>query len=244
MRLAELVDAVTRVHATNKKSEKVRILADTLFLARARGIGPTALSYRIAPPSQSRSRLESHSTGGGRRILGGTFGITEVDDAINRLAGEQGAGSTERRATEIGRLFSRATVDERCFLSQLLIGEIRQGALEGLLLEAIARATHLPPSDVRHASLFVPSVGVLARAALEEGAIGIGRFSLGLFTPVAPMSANSAEDVGEALNRLEEAAWEYKLDGARIQVHKGDDEVRIFTRQLQNVTQRLPEIVE
>jgi DNA ligase-1 len=246
MRLAQLVDAVTWVRATNKKSEKVRILADTLLLARAHeielaafylcgslpqgkiGVGWSLIQQSVAVGESSAEPLT----------------LQNVDDAISRLAGEQGAGSTERRAAELGRLFSRATAVERGFLSQLLIGEIRQGAVEGLLLEAIAKAAHLPPSDIRQASMFVSSIGALARAALEERAIGIGRFSLRLFTPVAPMLANSAEDVREALSRLEEAAWEYKLDGARIQVHKGGDEVKIFTRQLQDVTQRLPEIVE
>lgn len=246
MRLAELVDAVTRVRATNKKSEKVRILTDTLLLAHAREIELVAFYLSGSLPQGKTgvgwSLIQQALTGGESSVEPLT--LHDVDDAISRLAGEQGAGSTERRGAELGRLFSRATAEERRFLSQLLIGEIRQGALEGLLLEAIARAAHLPPSDVRQASMFVPSVGVLARAALEEGAMGIGRFSLRLFTPVAPMLANSAEDVEEALNRLEEAAWEYKLDGARIQVHKGGDEVRIFTRQLQDVTQRLPEIVE
>ena len=246
MRLVELVDTVTRVRATNKKSEKVRILTDTLLLAHARDIELAAFYLAGSLPQGKvgvgRSLIQQAMAVGESSV--GPLTLENVDDAINRLAGEQGTGSTERRAAELGRLFSRATVDERRFLSQLLIGGIRQGALEGLLLEAIARAAHLSLSDVRQASMFVPSIGVLARAALEEGAVGIGRFSLRLFTPVEPMLANSTEDVGEALNRLEEAAWEYKLDGARIQVHKGDDEVRIFTRQLQDVTQRLPEIVE
>ena len=246
MRLAKLVDAVAQIRRTTQKSEKVRLLADTLLLGRAREIELAAFYLSGSLPQGKIgvgwSLIQQALAGGESSAEALT--LQDVDDAISRLAGEQGAGSTERRGAELGRLFSRATADERRFLSQLLIGEIRQGALEGLLLEAIARAAHLPSSDIRQASMFVPSIGVLARAALEEGAIGIGRFSLRLFAPVAPMLANSAEDVGEALSRLEEAAWEYKLDGVRIQVHKGGDEVRIFTRQLQDVTQRLPEIVE
>lgn len=246
MRLAKLVDTVTRTRASDKRSDKVRILADMLLLARAREIELVAF-YLSGSLPQGRigvgwSLIQQAMAGNESSME--PLSLQDVDDAISRLAAERGAGSTERRAAVLARLFSRASTDERRFLSQLLIGEIRQGALEGLLLEAIARAARLPPSDVRQASMFVPSIGVLARAALEEGAMGIGRFSLKLFTPVAPMLANSAGDVGEALNRLEEAAWEYKLDGARIQVHKGGDEVRIFTRQLQDVTQRLPELVE
>jgi DNA ligase-1 len=246
MRLAQLVDAVAQVRRTTKKSEKIRLLADILLLARAQEIELAAFYLSGSLPQGKIGvgwSLIQQTVAAGESTEE-PLTLQDVDVAISRLAGEQGAGSTERRAAELARLFSRATADERRFLSQLLLGEIRQGALEGLLLEAIAGAAHLPPADIRQASMFVPNLGVLARTALEEGAIGIGRFSLKLFTPVAPMLANSAEGVGEALSRLQEAAWEYKLDGARIQVHKGGDEVRIFTRQSQDVTQRLPEIVE
>lgn len=246
MRLAQLVDAVTQVRKTTKKSEKVRLLADALLLASAHEIELAAF-YLSGSLPQGKIGIGWNLIQKALAVGESTkepLTLRDLDDAIGRLAGEQGAGSTERRAAELRRLFNRAAPDERRFLSQLLNGEIRQGALEGLLLEAIAGAAHLPSSDIRQASMFAPSIGALARAALEEGAMGIGRFSLRLFTPIAPMLANSAEDVGEALNRLEEAAWEYKLDGARIQVHKGGDEVKIFTRQLQDVTQRLPEIVE
>jgi len=246
MRLAQLVDTVTQVRATTKKSEKIRILAGTLRSARAREIELAAF-YLAGSLPQGKigvgwSVIQKAAAVGESSMEPLT--LRDVDDAISRLAAEQGVGSTDRRVTELGRLFSRATPDERRFLSQLLLGEIRQGALEGLLLEAIANAAQLIPSDVRQASMFAPNIGALARAALEEGATGIGRFSLRLFTPVAPMLANSAEDVRDALSRLEEAAWEYKLDGARIQVHKGGDDVKIFTRQLQDVTQRLPEVAE
>src|SRR5262249_34402248 len=142
------------------------------------------------------------------------------------------------------RLFERAAANERQFLAQLLMGELRQGAVEGLLLEAIAKASRLSAAEVRQAMMFGGNLGEIARDALEHGAAGLARFSLKLFTPVAPMLASTAEDVEEGLERLQEAALEFKLDGARIQVHKGGDEVRIFTRQLLDVTGRLPEVVE
>jgi DNA ligase 1 len=246
MQFARLVETVTQVRGTTKKSEKVRILADALRGARAREIELTAY-YLTGSLPQGKVGIGWNLIQKAM-VMGQSADepllLQDIDDAISRLAGEQGAGSTDRRAAELSRLFSRATPSEKHFLSQLLIGEIRQGALEGLLLEAIAAAAHLTPSEIRQASMFAPSIGALARAALEEGRVGLGRFSLRLFTPVAPMLAHSAEDVDEALSRLEEAAWEYKLDGARIQVHKGGNDVRIFTRQLQDVTKRLPEIVE
>ncbi|OQW31499.1 MAG: ATP-dependent DNA ligase [Nitrospira sp. SG-bin1] len=245
MRLSQLVDAVTRIRGTTKRTEKVRILAGMLRSAVAGEIELVAFYLS--------GSLPQGKIGVGWGLIQKAMAVDvatkeplilrDIDDAISRLAAEQGVGATEHRATELGRLFSRATADERRFLSQLLIGEIRQGALEGLILEAIAIAAHLPPSEIRQGFMFAPSIGVLARTALEEGSVGLSRFALRLFAPVAPMLANSADDVDEALIRLEDVGWEYKLDGARIQVHKGDDEVRIFTRQLQDVTKRLPEIV-
>lgn len=244
MQFAHLVDAVGRVRATAKKSEKVRLLAQRLSEAHGREIELAALYLSGSLPrgkigigwSLIRKAMAEGAA------VGEPLTLLEVDRILDVLAFEQGAGSTERRVAELGRLFARATSDERRLLSQLLVGEIRQGALEGLLVDAIAVAAHLSPSDIRQALMFAPHIGALARAALEEGQPGLGRFSLSLFTPVSPMLASSAEDIGEAFGRLEEAALEYKLDGARIQVHKGGQEVRIFTRQLQDVTERLPEI--
>jgi DNA ligase-1 len=141
-------------------------------------------------------------------------------------------------------LFARADAEERRFLAGLVMGELRQGALEGLVLEAVAKAAGLAPAVVRQAAMYSGDVGVVARAAIEEGAAGLARFSLQLLSPVSPMLASPAADVGEALDRLGEAAFEYKLDGARIQLHKAGDDVRVFTRHLQDVTDRVPEIVE
>jgi DNA ligase-1 len=141
-------------------------------------------------------------------------------------------------------LFERASVPERRFLAELIVGELRQGALEGLVLDAIAKAAGLGAAGVRQAAMYGEDLGVVARAALEEGAAGLSRFSLRLLSPVAPMLANAAEDPEEALERLGEAAFEYKLDGARIQLHRAGDQVRVFTRQLQDVTARVPELVE
>ena len=246
MQLVRLVGVVDSVRATTKKSEKIRSLAEALRETHGRETELAAL-YFSGSLSQGKigigwnviqKAMTSASTAGERLTL------LDVDAAFDRLATEQGVGSTERRVAELSRLFSRSIPDERRFLSQLLTGEIRQGALEGMLLDAIAKAAGLPPADIRQAFMFAPNVGTLAHVALEEGRAGLDRYSLTLFKPVAPMLANSAEDVDEVLDRLGEAAWEYKLDGARIQVHKGGEDVRIFTRQLQDVTERLPEIVE
>jgi len=246
MQLARLVDAVNRVRATTKKSEKVRLLAEVL---RETGGHDTVLTALYLSGSLPQGKIGIGWTViqkamQGTSAAGEPLTLLDVDRTLGALAAERGSGSTERRVTELGRLFRRATPAERQFLSHLIIGEIRQGALEGVLLDAIAAAADLPAAEVRQGFMFAPNIGELALVALEEGSAGLARFSLRLFVPVAPMLANSAEDVDEALDRLDRAAFEYKLDGARIQVHKGGDEVRLFTRQLQDITERLPEIVE
>lgn len=278
MNLARLVEAVERVRATSKKSEKIRLLAETLratyghesvlaalYLSGSLPQGKIGVGWNLiqqaiqSAPTISPSHPDvlgstsspsfSPSHPGLLKstpfpVSGEPLTLLDVDKALDRITAERGAGSMERRIAELRTLFSRAGPDERRFLSQLLIGELRQGALEGILLDAIAAASELAPGDVRQAFMFAPSIGDLAAAALKEGAAGLARYSLRLFAPVAPMLATSAEDIDDALGRLQDAAFEYKLDGARIQVHKGGNDVRLFTRQLQDVTGRLPELVE
>jgi DNA ligase-1 len=246
MELARLVDAVERVRATTKKSDKIRVLAETLRATREH---ETVLASLYLSGSLPQGKIgigwnlieqAMHDSG----VDGDPLTLMDVDKTLDRIAGERGSGSSERRLAELRRLFSRAGPGERRFLGQLLLGELRQGALEGVLLDAVAAAAELPPADVRQAFMFAPNVGELAQAALAEGAAGLARYALRLFHPIAPMLAASAEDIAAALRRLPRAAFEYKLDGARIQVHKGGTDVRVFTRQLQDVTGRVPELVE
>jgi DNA ligase-1 len=140
-------------------------------------------------------------------------------------------------------LFTRATLEEQDFLRRLVLGELRQGALEGVMLDAIADAYRIPASSVRRAAMLSGRLGEVARAARERGVAGLESFKLELFRPLRPMLAQSAADVGDALSRLGPAAFEWKLDGARIQVHRAGDEVRVFTRTGNDVTPALPEIV-
>ena len=248
MLLSFLVEGVGRVRATTGKTEKVARLADILRATHGRETELAAL-YLTGTLPQGRIGLgwrtlqsavpEAPAADAGERLT-----LADVDGLCEAVAGERGAGSGERRMQALRALFARADAEERRFLIELLMGELRQGALEGLLLEAIARASGLPASSVRQAAMYSGSVGEVARAALEEGAAGLGRFSLRLLSPVAPMLASAADDVEAALERLGPAAFEYKLDGARIQLHKAGDEVRVFTRHLQDVTARVPEVVD
>jgi DNA ligase 1 len=126
---------------------------------------------------------------------------------------------------------------------RLIAGDLRQGALEGVLIEAVARASHLPADRIRRAAMLAGALGPVARVALTEGAAGLQRLKIRPFQPIQPMLAASADGVGDALGALGEAALEYKLDGARIQVHKVDDDVKVYSRNLRDVTIAVPEVV-
>ena len=246
MQLARLVEQVDRVRATPKKTEKVGLLADLLRQTEGRETELVAL-YLTGTLPQGRigvgwRMIQSALTDEPR--AGEPLALLDVDRVMDAVAADEGAGSAGRKVQALRSLMARAEAPERRFLAELVRGELRQGALEGLVLEGVAKAAGLPAPDVRQAYMFSGNMGEVARAALAEGANGLTRFSLRLLSPVAPMLASPAEDVGEALERMGEAAFEYKVDGARIQVHKAGDEVRVFTRQLQDVTDRVPEVIE
>src|SRR6185295_8540671 len=219
MHLSELVSLVNKVRATSKKTEKVAILAQGLRHVHGKEIELLA-SYLVGSTPQGRIGI------GWRMIesamppdvgAGGLLTLADVDVTLQAIAVDQGPGSSERKSAVLRRLFDRADTEERRFLTQLLLGEVRQGALEGLLLEAIAKAAALPVWDVRQAMMFKGNIGEVARLALDESAGGLARIGFQLFAPIAPMLANAAEDLDEAFERLGEAAFEFKLDGARIQ---------------------------
>src|SRR5690606_21610463 len=152
--------------------------------------------------------------------------IAETRARLDAIRTETGKGSSERRRRILAELFGRATRTEQDFLAKLLLGELRQGALEGLMADAIAFAAELDAADVRRAIMLAGDVAIVAEAALAEGRAGLTRFRLELYEPVKPMLASLIEDVDAALASLGEAAFEYKLDGARVQIHKGPNGVR------------------
>lgn len=170
--------------------------------------------------------------------------IAEVDAALEEVAGITGKGSAAARASRLRDLFARATEQEQEFLVRLITGELRQGALEGIMAEAVASAAGLDTRAVRRGAMLTGDLGTVARTALTEGVAGLARLTVRLFRPLQPMLAQTATGVGDALERLREAAFEWKLDGARIQVHKQGEEVRVFSRLLNDVTGAVPEVVE
>jgi DNA ligase-1 len=171
--------------------------------------------------------------------------LSQVDECFSELAGIAGAGSARRRMQRLGQLLGAATAEEQQFLTRLILGELRSGALGGLMLEAIAQASQLPAAAVRRASMFAPSLGALAVAALSGGAAALAAFQPVTLQALGPMLAQTASDVAAAFAQLGPAlVLEWKVDGARIQLHKQAGEVRIFTRALNEVADSLPEIVE
>ena len=170
--------------------------------------------------------------------------LADVDERLGRIMATRGSGSAAERRRLLAELFGQATRAEQEFLFLLIIGELRQGALEGVMVEAIARAAGLPVAEIRRAVMVSGQLAPVAEAALGGGEAALGRFAVEVFRPLRPMLAQTAEDAEEALRQFSPAGFEYKLDGARVQVHKSGSEVRIFTRELNDVTAAAPEIVE
>jgi DNA ligase-1 len=245
--LAHLVSVSERVAATPARRSKVRALADFL-----RSLPPdeieTAVLYLSGETRQGRIGIgfASLKAAASAAAAGAeTLTIGDIDGALDSIADIRGTGSAVRRDRALASLFSRATPREHRFLIQLLAGELRQGALAGVMQDAIADASRLPILEIRRAAMYADGLGRVAAAALAGGTAALGRFQLDVFSPVAPMLAQTAADVGEALRELGgEAAFEWKMDGARIQVHKAGGDVRIYTRGLNDVSAAVPEIVE
>lgn len=245
--LANLVAASQRVASTAARLSKVSELA-ALVRALEPGEIETAVLYLSADTPQGKVGI------GHRALLtaaqmppaaAATLTIADVDRAVTSIAGIAGAGSTARRGEALGHLFARATAAEQRFLIQLLSGELRQGALGGVMADAIAAAAGLPAAHVRRAAMYSKSLGAVAHAAISQGAQALARFQLELFSPISPMLAQTAADVAEALEALGgEAAFEWKMDGARIQAHKAGGEVRLYTRGLNDVSAAIPEVVD
>jgi DNA ligase-1 len=243
--LLHIVAASRRVSETSSRLGKIRELAACL-----RGVTPDevpiAIAYLSGETCQGKIGASYASLQAARTAPAATSSIAlhDVDRTFGELAHIKGKGASARRAEALRNLFARATAEEQDFLVRLIVGELRQGALRGLMLEAIAAAAEVPVADVRRAAMSAGGLGEVARAALTQGASGLAAFTIQLMQPVLPMLSQSAESTDDALQQLGTAAFEWKLDGARVQVHKAGDDVRVYTRNLNDVTERVPEIVE
>ncbi|HXJ64264.1 MAG TPA: ATP-dependent DNA ligase, partial [Actinomycetota bacterium] len=243
MLLEEVARVSGEVAATSKRLAKIELLAGLLGRAEPDEV-PVAVAY-----------LSGYAPGGtigvGWAALRdlpdpapeASLAVLEVQRSLEELRASTGPGSQARRRELLSALFGRATAGEQRFLRALVLGELRQGALEGVMVEAVARASGVPAAQIRRAAMLAGDLGEVARAAVAGE--GLERFRLTLLRPVQPMLAQSAEDVADALTRAGgEAAVEWKFDGARLQIHRRGSEVRAFTRNLADVTDRIPEIVE
>jgi DNA ligase-1 len=246
MQLHTLAGVSTSVASAPGRLDKIGKLAELLKHVGPNEI-PIAVSYLSGALPQGRIGIGWSVVSEARAVSPAphpSLELREVDDTFARIASISGAGATRRRMEQLVDLFSRATAHEQDFLIRLLSGELRQGAQEGVIAEAIAKAAAVPASSVRQAAMMCGDLGAVACAALLEGAPALEKYAIQLFRPVEPMLASPAENVEEALAALGEAAFELKLDGARIQVHKSGDEVRVFSRALREVTAAVPEVVE
>ncbi|MGX2998531.1 ATP-dependent DNA ligase [Streptomyces sp. JNUCC 64] len=244
MLFARLAQVSREVAAAPARSRKVAALAE-LFREASPDEAPVVITYLSG-------RLPQGRIGVGWSVLRRTvppagaprLTVREVDDAFDGLAAVSGPGSKAAREGLVDALFGAATEDEQRFLRGLLTGEVRQGALEALAVEGLARATGTDPARVRRAVMLAGSLPDVARALLADGPSALDSFRLAVGRPVLPMLAASAPTVAEAVDRIGgPCAVEEKLDGFRIQAHRDGDAVRVFTRALDDITARLPEVV-
>jgi len=246
MLLHDLVMTSEAVRLTSSRSAKIELLAAYLrslgddeialgasFLAGERPLKRLGIGWRTLEEVQSTPASPPP-----------TLTINEVDTVLRQAAAASGPGSTTRRIEALESLFNRATEPEQGFLQALILGELRQGALEGLVVEAIGRAFETPTDAVRRALMVSGDLGTIATAARSGGREALGQFSLTLFRPLRPMLAQTAPDLDAALARLPSAALEAKIDGARTQVHRDGEQVAVYTRTLRDITAQVPEVVE
>ncbi|MBZ6295032.1 ATP-dependent DNA ligase [Streptomyces olivaceus] len=244
MLLARLAQVSREVAETSARSRKTALLAELFREAEAEDV-PVVIPYLAG-------RLPQGRIGVGWKVLGRpvppadapTLTVRDVDTRLTRLGAVSGAGSQAERTRLVGELMGAATEDEQRFLTGLLTGEVRQGALDAAAVEGLAAATDAPPADVRRAVMLAGSLQGVAEALLAEGPGALDRFRLTVGRPVLPMLAHSASSVAEAVGRLGSAAVEEKLDGIRVQVHRDGGTVRLYTRTLDDITDRLPEVTE
>jgi DNA ligase-1 len=244
MQLAEIAAASADVASTPSRLAKVARLTECL-----RAAAPDEVAVAVAYLS---GELPQGTVGVGWSALKGlpdpaaepTLGLLEVDATVSRLKSISGPGSQPLRRDELAALFARATEREQRLLVGLFLGELRQGALEGVMTEAVAKAAGISVADVRRAAMLAGELSKVAETAIRDGAEGLSRFRLTPLRPIGPMLAQTADDVEAGLARVDDAYVEWKLDGARIQAHRAGDEVAVFTRNLADITSRVPEVVE
>jgi DNA ligase-1 len=242
MLLADLVSASRAVGRTRSRTRKAELLGEAL-----RRLAPHEIEAGVAYLSGGTRQRRTGVGWAALRDLpppagAPSLGVADVDGALERLAGLSGPGSQAARRAVLVDLFGRATADEQAFLRALIGGELRQGALGGVMADAVARATGIPRAAVDRAAMLRGDPRAVAEAALREGAAGLAAFRLEVGRPLGPMLASPAASLDDAMARAGAAAVDWKLDGVRIQVHREGRDVAVFSRSLDDLTARLPEV--
>ncbi|MUL80735.1 ATP-dependent DNA ligase [Mycobacterium sp. CBMA247] len=247
--LAEVAAASADIAGASARLAKIDRIATLLSAAAAEGDAhavAVTVSWLSGELPQRQigvgwATLRSLPTPSERPILT----VTDADERFTQIGAVSGKGSQSLRAELVRDLFATATEDEQTFLRRLLGGELRQGALAGVMADAVARASDIPAAEVRRAAMLAGDLPAVAAAALTGGRSALSEFRLQVGRPVGPMLAQTATDVADALERLGgTAVLEAKLDGARVQIHRKGSDVSVYTRSLDDVTNRLPEVVE
>ncbi|MDY7102829.1 MAG: ATP-dependent DNA ligase [Actinomycetota bacterium] len=244
-RLAPLVATSGVVASTTKRGEKVAALAE-LIASLAPGEARVAVAYLAGEAPQGRIGIGWATISAAADATAASepsLTIAEVDAALDRLAATSGPGSQKARVDQLRELFGRATAAEADFLRRLLIGELRQGALEGLMADAVAKGAGVPLAATRRAAMLHGDLAAIAEVALASGEEGLAAIGLEIGRGLKPMLASPAESPADTLAGGGRSVVEWKLDGARIQVHRRGGDVVVYTRNLNDVTERMPEVV-
>jgi DNA ligase 1 len=244
-RLSEIVTASSDVAATRSRKQKTERFARVLALLEAPEVRP-AVGFLCGELRQGKLGLGYATLRKLRQLApasNGGVSVLELDETFQRLGELSGSGSGKRREQLLHELFGRLDEAERDFVTRLVLGELRQGALEAIVVEALAQATNIPVASLRRAMLFAGDATEVAVRALAGGEAALAELSIELFRPLRPMLAQTAEDVSDALARTAPCAFEQKLDGVRIQVHLTPERVAIYSRHGNDLTEALPEIV-
>ncbi|HEY2939957.1 MAG TPA: ATP-dependent DNA ligase [Gaiellaceae bacterium] len=243
--LADLVSASNEVAGTSSRSQKIAILAALLRSLEAPEV-PIAVGLLSGVPRQGRVGVGYSTIYGIETGPAGepSLRIADLDRAIADVQATTGSGSAARRRALLGELLGRATEQEANFVKRLFTGELRQGALAGLMADAVAKAAGVPAEVARRALMLSGDLTRTAEIAMASGEEGLRAVGFELFRPILPMLASTAETVADALAGFDRASVEWKLDGIRIQVHRRGEEVRIYTRNLNDITRALPGIVD
>lgn len=245
MKLADAVTTAETVTSTSSRLAKIDALATLLSTADAEEL-PVLVGLLLASPRQGKLGVGWRGLSALDVVHAAAPGLSlsDVDAALDELAASSGSGSMAARTRLLTGLASRATATEWDFLSRSMLGELRTGALAGVLLDAVARASDRPADIVRRAAMLSGDLGETAVVALTGTEEELDAIGLAVGRPVLPMLAGTAATPTAALEITGEASVEYKLDGARIQVHRHGDDVHVYTRSLADVTHRVPELVE